>query len=238
LSQNQNFKGSEFVCGQTGMGKTSYIKREILPNETRCLVYDHMAEYTSIPGYSYFSDWDKLVSYLERNQKGFCRAIYIPLEASEDEFALVCRVPFATQGLTIVTDELDQYATPISFPVEFKRIIHFGRHFGTRFVGGARRASDVARAFTSQCYKIVAFRQSEPRDIVYLRSIVGDDAQRLPDLEPLHYLSFEQGNITEGEINFGGKTIERRQEREDSESRRYSETSEPNEDEIRESDSH
>jgi hypothetical protein len=221
-----SFQGSVFVCGQTGMGKTSYIKQQILPGENRCLVYDHMAEYSSIPGYSYFFDWDKLCDYYARNQRGFARAIFRPVEASLEQFSLVCRLPFATQGLTIVTDELDQYATPISFPNEFKRVIHFGRHFGTRFIGGARRASDVARAFTSQCYKLVCFRQSEPRDIVYLRSIVGDDAERLPDLEPLHYLAFEAGNVTEGFISFSGGTSERRQDRKVSEPRGHREDAE------------
>lgn len=196
-------KGCEFISGQRGMGKTSYVKEEILPIESRCLVYDHMAEFTNIRGYSYFNDWDKLCDFIKRNANGLCRAVYIPVEASPEEFDLVCRLPFATKGLTLVTDEIDQYATATSIPIEFKRLIHFGRHYGSRFIGCSRRPADVARAFTSQAYRFVCFRQSEPRDIAYLKSFCGDRAEEIQNLEPLHYLLFEQNKPpVEGKLSF------------------------------------
>jgi len=201
-------RGCEFICGQRGMGKTSYIREEILPSETRCIIYDHMAEYLQAPGFSFVNDWESLCDRVSKAGRGFLKVAYIPTEATPEDFARFCRLPFATYGLDLICDEIDQFATAISVPSEFKRLVHFGRHYNSRFIGASRRPADVARAFTSQAYKIICFRQSEPRDIMYLKSFCGDRAEEIQYLEPLHYLSFENQDVTEGCLSFAPEEAE------------------------------
>ena len=191
----------EFVSGQRGMGKTTYIRTRILNVEPRFLVYDHMAEfYTQGDGMVVYSAKDA-ISYIKQHPDGLMRLYFVPANPSEEEFRIVCRIPFAYPGLTVVVDELDNFATAAWPPEEFRKLIHFGRHAECGFVGASRRPADVSRAFTSQAQRFVIFRQTEPRDLVYLRSILGDRVLKVKELPPLHYLAFEGDRVLAGTVN-------------------------------------
>lgn len=191
-----------FVCGQRGTGKTTWIKRQVLELEARLFVFDHMAEFTEVAGADYQHELQDSILFLRRNANGFARSVLVPLEAGPEVFAVACRVPFAIRDLTMVVDEIDTYAGAVRppSPVEFTRLVNFGRHFGCSLVCASRRPADVSRALTSQARRIVAFRQTEPKDVAYLRSLVGDGASAIPDLPDLHYLAFEGGSVTRGVV--------------------------------------
>lgn len=187
-----------FVCGVTGSGKTTWIRRE-LETIPRLLVYDHMAEFPALTACTYVHTVTDALAFLKRHKTGFARCALVPAANAATLFPLVCRIPFAVPGLTVVFDELDTFAGAVRppTPLEFQRLTHFGRHFGCSVIGASRRPADVSRAFTSQCRRIVCFRVTEPADLKFLRATVGDAALRLPDLPDLAYLRFEGHELVE-----------------------------------------
>lgn len=195
-------KTVEFVCGQRGTGKTLYIRSHILAREPRFLVYDHMAEFAKSLECQRVYSVEECLDYLSRNCRGFCRCVLVPLKPSAEEFRLVCRIPFAYQDLLFVCDEIDQWAGAVRPwpPEEFRRLIHFGRHARCGFVGAARRPADVSRAFTSQARRYTLFRQTEPSDLRFLRSVLGPRAEEAKDLPFLHYLAWEDGKWKKGMV--------------------------------------
>lgn len=193
------------MCGQRGSGKTTYIRTRVLAVEPRLLVYDHMAEfYDRVGGAHVVYDLPGALAYMKQHRTGISRLFVVPTKPTIEEFRLLCRIPFAYPGTVLVCDEIDQFAQSTWPPEEFRRLVHFGRHVDCGFVGASRRPADVSRAFTSQARRFVCFRQTEPKDLTFWRSIVGGEADKLKDLPPLTYLAFEGGRTMRGTVNPGG----------------------------------
>lgn len=202
--QNEIVHGCEFICGQRGQGKTQYIIQKILSTESRYLVYDHMAEFSDYKSATVTHSFEYTIKYLQSHKTGLCRCIYATTDADAEEFSLVCRIPFLYRDLVFICDEIDNFATPLSTPLEFKRLIHYGRHSGSSVIAASRRPANVSRDFTSQAKRITCFRITEPRDVTFLNSIVGNDAEKVKNLEPLHYLAFENGKTFSGKLRTPG----------------------------------
>lgn len=197
-------RGIEFICGQRGTGKTKYLVSRVLRDEPRLLVYDHMAELVGRAPMTITHTLEDTIDAVHRSPRGFCRVCYVPANgASPEEFAVVSAIPFSVRDLVLVVDEVDQLAgTQQNLPPqEFKRLIHFGRHFGASIVACARRAADVTRALTSQSRRVTVFAQSEPGDIKYLVSLLGPRAAEAKELPDLEYLAFEGRTVSRGRID-------------------------------------
>jgi len=194
-----------FVCGQRGMGKTRYILG-VLAGEPRFLIFDHMGEFSRHMRDGRLSakpstDLEELADQLDRNAgHGIARLCYQPDYARiHADFKALCRLLMVAErrGMVLVVDEIDQFAGSVRppAPAELLRVIHLGRHRGIRVLAAARRAADVSRALTSQADRVVSFRQTEPGDLKYLRSLIGADVAALPKLRRLCYLEADRGAV-------------------------------------------
>lgn len=173
-----------FVSGQRGSGKSYWVKH-FIKGQGRYLLYDALGEYDGAPQ---FEDIEALFEYCESHTgEGFFEAIYNPVE--HEDFPLFCRIALALGNVYVIIEEIDLFSTPYITPPELAKLIKYGRHHGVNVLGVSRRPSEVSRLFTSQASRFILFRQIEPRDIAYFRSIIGPDADRLPDL-PL-YMFFD-----------------------------------------------
>lgn len=197
-----DIRGCEFIVGQRGYGKTQYIKQRVLSQERRFLLYDHMHEFTDSNYGIVFYEWDKCIDYLLDRRNKECKAIYASLDATLDDFTFACRVPFmdGAENLAFICDEIDTFTSPISTPTEFKRLIHLGRHVSSSVVAASRRPANVSRDFTSQAKRYVCFRIKEPRDIIFLKSVVGESADKIRTLKPLEYLAFDNDKVLRGKL--------------------------------------
>jgi len=183
--------GCTFIAGQTGMGKTLWLRAH-LASIPRFIVYDHMAELGGIAGARTVYTLAEALAYVQANRSGMLRLVYqeIPTPAS---FDFICRLALLAGDLYVVVDELDQFAGSLrpAPSAAFLNTIHRGRHRGVAVIGASRRAAEVARTFTSQCRRFIIFRTTEPNDLKYLRSIVGDPVLAARTLDPLTYLDFD-----------------------------------------------
>lgn len=182
-----------FVSGQRGSGKTFWVQN-LVSKLPRFLIYDSLGEYE---GARRFEEIDDLLDHASRSGPGFFDAIFDPLDPTDSEdFDIFCRVARALGNLYVIIEEFDLFATPFNIPLELQALIKYGRHRGINVVGVSRRPAEVSRLFTSQATRFILFRQIEPRDVQYFRSIIGVAADLLPTLEPFHFLDI---NFSEGQ---------------------------------------
>lgn len=175
-----------FVSGQRGSGKTYWVKH-FIQGQGRYLLYDALGEYDEAPQ---FEDVGALLDYCKAHEgQGFFEAAHNPIE--HEDFPLFCRIALALGNVYVVIEEIDLFATPYLIPVELSKLIKYGRHYGINVLGVSRRPSEVSRLFTSQATRFILFRQIEPRDIAYFRSVIGPDADRLPDLPLYGFLDID-----------------------------------------------
>lgn len=197
-------RGIEFICGQRGTGKTKYLVTRVLRPEPRILVYDHMAELVGRAPMTVTHTLEDTIDAVHTSARGICRVCYVPSSgATPEEFAVICAIPLSVRDLVLVVDEVDQLAgTQQNLPPpEFKKLVHFGRHFGASIVACARRPADVSRALTSQARRFTVFAQTEPTDIKFLVSVLGPKAKEAKELPDLEYLAFEGRAVSRGKID-------------------------------------
>ena len=181
------------VLGKRGCGKSYYVKQDI-KDEKRLIVYDTMGEYTDfgVPIY----DIDGLIDFWTNKTESNFRIIYQPLQP-EVEFDYVCRLVYACRDLTFVAEEIDTFCSPSGLSLAFANIIQRGRHKNIEFYGVSQRPYGIARSISAQAKEIVTFKQTEPRDIEYLKTYIGRDIEgQMETLGQYEFLRWTAGEDT------------------------------------------
>lgn len=185
------------ILGQRGSGKSSWLKKK-LPEIPRFILWDTLGEYD---GFERFEDLDSLYRYIHANQSGVFQAVYVT-EKDPEDFGPVCTIAGAVGPCYFIIEEVDTYATPTYCPQELMTLLKKGRHYGVSMAFVSRRPAEIHRMITAQSNRFVIFRILEGRDIQYLKSILGPEADKLPALETLHYMDWIHGQIEYGEVKW------------------------------------
>jgi hypothetical protein len=170
-----------YVCGKKGFGKTSFVKKELIPKWKRVVVLDSLGfEYPYKAADSIGEFADNLKANVE--QESFYLT-YNPLDNREEEFFKFCLV---LTSCLIVVEETDLFCTTSQIDPSLDRLIRYGRHRKLDLVFLSRRPAEVHRNVTAQADVIVSFKQTEPRDLEYFRKIT-DDFESLRHLKKWKY---------------------------------------------------
>ena len=155
-----------YVCGKKGFGKTTFVKRHIVPKWNRIVVLDSLGfEYPYLSANN-FSDYCTLVK--SNITKPYFRIAYTPFDKMETEFFKLCLV---MSSCLIVIEETDLYCTTSQIEPSLDRLVRYGRHRNLDLVFLSRRPAEVHRNITAQADVIISFRQTEPRDLEYFKQI-------------------------------------------------------------------
>lgn len=170
------------VLGRKGTGKTRLVQ-EVIREHRRVVVLDYLGEYGR--------DVDAEITY------GRAEALEALIELErEADFVLSCReldyddtldLLFVLRHLRralIVVEEASWLCSPSSMPREVAWLVRYGRHQELSQVYVAQRPAMLHRDVTSQSDVLVSFHQIEQRDVDYLRAFMGEEAERVRELEP------------------------------------------------------
>ncbi len=186
-------KKIRLVIGKRGSGK-SVLTKHLIRNESRLVIYDIMSEYTE----GVIFDADSVifdgharedVSEFWRHvyRKSF-RIIYRPLRP-KDEIDWLARAVFALGDLTFVVEEIDAVCTPFDMSEWMQAIIQRGRHKNIELIGITPAPFGIHRDLTRQAKDIFVFQTKEPRDVQYLRRLLGEEIEaKLVALEQYEFV--------------------------------------------------
>lgn len=178
------FIGSVF--GMQGAGKTSFVKREIIPFCPRpVFILDTLNEYfDGLIFYSMYALKDHLVRF-NMNLQG---VHILKVDNDEDAEAFFRLFTLVKEPCTIVIEESDKFMGSAHYDIneDIKNVINYGRHWGQNLIFIARRPARLNKDVTSQSNFIVSFKQTESRDVNSLRQSF-DDAEKLPNLKEWNY---------------------------------------------------
>ena len=179
------------IFGRRGSGKTTLAK-ELVNQEDRLIVFDTLSEYDGKG--VLITDIFDLASYIKKNHTKNFRIIFCPLDLTNN-FDYICEFIYLIGNLTFVIEEVDAFCSPFSNPIPFQKIIRYGRHKNISITTTTRRPAEMSRLLSSQANRIISFVQHEPRDIAYLKSIIGQEAEKIKDLKDHQYLEYFNGQI-------------------------------------------
>ena len=182
------------LFGGKGKGKST-LAREVIRLHPRVTILDAHGEYGEdheadpLLGCKHAWELDECMSLMlaVKDEKRFC----ISLREPDDGAALqLWPVLWEIPDQLIVIEEASRFCDPTRLPREVARVLRLGRHRSLSQLYIAQRPSAVHRDVTANADVIVAFRQQEPRDILYLRAVAGQEVERLRALPDYKVMAF------------------------------------------------
>lgn len=153
----------------------------------RLLIYDTMGEYDQG---LIFENVKDLIDFWGAHIHDDFRLIYQPLQPRE-EFENICKLVYACGDMVFVAEEIDSFCTPTEIRPDFANIIQRGRHKNITFYGVSQRPYGINRIISAQSKEIYTFQQSEPRDIEYLTTYIGQDVEKVRELPQYNFLHWQ-----------------------------------------------
>lgn len=191
------------IFGLKGAGKTTLIRQRLLPAHSRCLIVDPQREYggaaVEVGSLNAWAD------YVERTSGRWRVALFnVDLE---DQFDDLCAAAWSVGNMLLVVEEVDRFCDPSYISDDFFRIVNYGRHAPAGpvdFLASSRRPADVNRTLTANAYEVYCFTINEPRDVKYLRDLVGESyADGLQSLPPHRYRYMDLRDRSQGPQDMG-----------------------------------
>lgn len=182
------------VLGRKGSGK-SWLVHELIEGyrPRRVVIIDSLAEYgpESEPKIKaeVARGFDESLDALEAAESRRRFVLSLRVLSPEENLELL-GVAFRLRRFLLVVEEASLYCSPTLLPDEVAQLIRYGRHQEIDQVYVARRPSELHRDLTANADVLVTFRQQEPRDLIYLRSFYGREADELPRLPDYHVRAF------------------------------------------------
>ena len=170
------------ILGRKGSGK-SYLANKISKEIDRIIIADPLNEYKGGHAFFTFGEFkNRIYDLITREQF----RIVCKFTTDEDYIELFDFI-FNLRNFTILIDELDMFAGSKSIAPEVKRLFSYGRHRQINIIGIARRPYELNRLVTSQADKIITFKQTEQRDLDYMKNL-GFNPDELLNLPKFKYL--------------------------------------------------
>ena len=141
-------------------------------------------------------------------KRGF-RLIYRPTDL-KIEIEWIADAVYILGDVTFLIEEIDAVCTPYDIHWTLQQIIQRGRHKNIRLIGVTPAPFGIHRNLTRQAKDIFVFNTKEPRDLQYLRGLLGQAVEApliaLEQYEFLHWQDGEEG-FKIGKVNEDGKNI-------------------------------
>lgn len=148
------------VIGQSGMGKSSFIKGELLRPElyNRLLMWSPMEETDDYAGFSNGIAVKRITALVEQVKAGARAIAFEPSgdkKAVDKQFDAFCRIAWEMgQGTRVLVEELSGVTMPSWAPPAWKKLSTAGRHKGLTVIGVAQRPANMDKDFLGNCTEV------------------------------------------------------------------------------------
>jgi hypothetical protein len=193
------------LIGKSGSGKTTLL-RAMIGESSRALVFDCLSNFQNgVVSNSQETIKQYLLSRdCQKNREAKFRIIYRPnidiakRDHLSDSANWLCMVARAVGYCDLFFDELDTFADASEMPEQLDLLVRFGRNIGVSMHAAVRRPKVVIpRHWISETTRFSIFRITDPLDSSFLEDCTGIDRTRFNGLLPLHYISADEGIISE-----------------------------------------
>lgn len=202
------------VFGMRGYGKST-LSDQLVASDPRVLAFDPRGEHALIA-----LPWDHFRAYFHTPLRPRFRVALAREYDHGDDFCayaleigreLANAATPDARTYTVLIDEADLVCPPGAEPEEFSQLVGQGRTFRADQTGGcklvlcSRRPAEVSRRATSQADDWYLFRIQEPKDLTYLRSMIGEETTAaVATLDKYEYVHWTPAGIAHGRTTARG----------------------------------
>lgn len=193
------------VCaGKTGFGKSYLIKNEVVPFYSRIVIFDIKDEYHSFEDFPLensfvvFYEVEEFREYIKEHFQDETLKIILRFKVVEgldvqQSYETALAICFAAEDLTIVIEEISNFASPHYYTPLLEQLLRYGRHSRLSLICSTQRIGDVGVLLLTNCDAICIFRLPDNNDISRLKnlSFVPDEqADQVGQLPPHKFILF------------------------------------------------
>jgi hypothetical protein len=171
------------VIGASGVGKSSYIKADLLKpamrNSAGLLIWSPLEKTDNYAGFCRGVVVSKISDLVAQVKAGRRAVVYMPQgddKAVKKQFDLFCRIAWELVGWTILVEELSRVTMPSWSPPAWRNLSTAGRHQGLTLIGVSQRPAQIDKDFLGNCTEIRCYRVNYDNDAKVMADALG-----LPD---------------------------------------------------------
>lgn len=164
------------VIGASGVGKSSFIKSELLKKYARLLVWSPLEETDDYASFCNGTVTHKITDFVEAIRRKDKAIIFVPSGAAaavKKQFDLFCRCVWEVEGAHVLVEELSQVTMPSWAPPAWKKLSSAGRHKGLTLIGASQRPASIDKDFLGNCTEIRCYRVNYDRDAAVMADTLG-----------------------------------------------------------------
>lgn len=180
------------LLGKTGVGKSTFAKRHILPHYNRYVFHDSKIENSDV-------QHDILITNpkdLKKNIGKYNRILYQPKDIDVRDFDAVCKVIFESGVKTaIYVDEVMEVSSVNKIERYHKMILTQGRGKGIGIINVSQRPSDIHNTILSESEHFFIFKLTLDPDINKMQKIIGSAADEVGYLPYFHFLYADEAEV-------------------------------------------
>jgi DNA helicase HerA-like ATPase len=171
------------VTGGTGSGKTSWVRKFMLPKEKRIIVWDGKDEFEPL-GFERITRPADLARRIATGKKTGKIAFAAPL----DQFSFWARAAWAWGHALVIAEELADVTNPAKAPQAWGELIRKGRGHGLRTVTTTQRPAEIDKTTVGNATQAMTGFLAFDADRKYVATKIGFPREDLDALEPGEYL--------------------------------------------------
>ena len=188
----QDYATSEraVVLGATRLGKTEFIKRNIVPQIDRYIIYDPKHEY---------SGFGRCIHDINefKGVKGL-KIVFQPKPEDEGSFDVLCKFIFKNMGsVLLIIDEahLEGVLNRHKSSKWCQRLIKMGAAAGKGIIAISQRPQDLHPSMRTQAEWIILFRLSL-NDLEWCAKFMGDEVKNIENAPQYSHYEHYAGKLT------------------------------------------
>lgn len=195
----------EYICGTTGAGKSSHVKRAI-DKAPRVAVFDPDDEYGDQPGFVRVTSARQFLDYLYRNPAGRLKIAFVSEGAGAFDFW--CNAVFAWGHCVAVAEEIADVTTPAKAPPAWGRLLRRGRKRDIKVMAVTQRPAEADKTALSQAAIIRTGLLGRDADRVSVAREMNINPDELAGLVQLDWVAFKRADLSVTKGNLTHQRVE------------------------------
>ncbi|MBR9791227.1 MAG: ATP-binding protein [Gammaproteobacteria bacterium] len=183
----------EYICGNSGTGKSSYIK-EIMKGYKRIIAFDPDDEYGTMPGFTRIETARELVAKLKAAGSGNFKIAFVGEGKAAFEFW--CECVFKVGLCLAIAEEIADVTSPAKAPPAWGKLIRRGRKFGVKICAVTQRPAEADKTILSNAAFIRTFALGRFSDRQAISREIQLSINVMEKMRPLDWIHFARADLT------------------------------------------
>lgn len=194
-----------YICGNTGTGKSSYIKKRI-KTAPRVVVFDPDDEYSELPGFVRVESAREFIKLLRTNPKNKQKIAFVA--DGPKAFAVWAKAVFNWGQCLAVAEEIADVTSPAKAPPDWGKLIRRGRKYGIVICAVTQRPAEADKTILSNAAIIRTCALGRDADRVAVAREIQVSPEAIATMIPLDWMEFHRADLSLVKGNLRKKSTE------------------------------